>query len=112
GGCKPAPCAGHDLAGSGDADVPGGAAPHGAVAPRICRRIAGHGVARSGEGGPEPVPGQLPDLPEAVRRAVDRADPDAVDLPGLGGDPAWGIAGILAGGVPLPARVDALAARI
>src|SRR5690606_13056290 len=109
---EPEPGTGADRAGGGGAGVQGGAAPHGQVAPRAGRCGAGGAGVGDGEGGPGRVPGQLPGLPEAVRRTGVRADPDAVDLPGLDRDPAGRLAGLLAGGVPLPAGDDAPAARL
>src|SRR5690606_8730398 len=109
---QPGPGAGADRTGGGGAGLPRGAAPHGQVAPRPGRRGAGGADAGSGEGRAGRVPGQLPALPEAVRRAGLHPDPDAVDLPGLDRDPAGCLAGFVAGRVPLPAGVHAPAGRL
>src|SRR5690606_22192044 len=97
------PGAGGDRAGGGAAGLPGGAAPHGQMAPCPGRCAAGGAAAGSDQGRPWPVPGHLPGLPEAVRCAGFHPDPDAVDLPGLDRDPAGCLAGLLAGRFPLPA---------
>src|SRR3546814_2444151 len=69
-------------------DLPGGAAPHRAVAPRHRWRGARGAAAGIREMGHRPVPGQLRRLLQDLPESRLRADLPAVDLLRLGVDPA------------------------